>query len=320
MSSEAEFVEKYRSIWRHYEMLLEEADKADPSGSVDELPRLYRQLCQHLSIARHRGYRASVVDRLNQLVERGHGLLYGTRTGRWGPILSYIGGGFARDVRQDWHLFAIAAVLFFGPFLAMIGWLQVEPEWAYHVLGPDRASQMETMYSEPSVRPLSETDSDVMMFGFYIYNNVSIALRTFASGLVAGIGSLFTLVYNGSVIGAAAGHVQNAGYGGHFWSFVVGHGAFELTAIVLSGQAGFKIGFAPIWPGRRRRLQALQEEARDSVGLVGGFFVMLVIAAFIEAFWSSSPVSASVKYLVGGLLWSAVILYFGFAGRGDEPG
>jgi uncharacterized membrane protein SpoIIM required for sporulation len=320
MSNEAQFVDRYGPTWQRFEDLLREAEAKNSEEPVDELPRLYRQLCQHLSIARHRGYRASVVERLNRLVERGHALLYGTRTGKWGPIMSYIGGGFARDVREDWHLFAVAALLFYGPFFAMIAWLQFEPEWAYHVLGPEMASSMEQMYSEPSVRPLEETDSDVLMFGYYIYNNISIALRTFASGFLAGIGSLFTLVYNGSVLGAAAGHVQNAGFGSHFWSFVVGHGSLELTAIVLSGQAGFKIGFAPIWPGRRTRLQALQEEARDSVGLVGGFFGMLVIAAFVEAFWSSSTASAPIKYLVGGLLWSAVILYFIFAGRGDESG
>ena len=44
---------------------------------------------------------------------------------------------------------------------------------------------------------------------------------------------------------------------------------------------------------------------------------MLVIAAFLEAFWSPLPIDAASKYAVGGILWLAVIGYFVFAGRGD---
>lgn len=314
--SEARFIENYRPVWDRFEALLLEADRSHPAESVEELPEVYRQVCQHLSIAKHRGYRAGLVRRLNQLVERGHAELYGTRTGHWGPLLDYVRGGFARDVREDWPLFLIATALFAGPFIGLYVWLQFEPEWAYHILGPQVAAKMEQMYAEPSVRPPSAAGSDFRMFGFYIYNNISIALRTFGSGLIAGIGAFFTLIFNGTLLGAVGGHVQNAGLGQHFWPFVIGHGSFELTAIVLAGQAGFKIGFAPIWPGRRTRMQALREEARDSVGLVGGFFVMLLIAAFIEAFWSASTAPAEVKYLVGAMLWAAVLLYFGFAGRG----
>ncbi len=315
--NETTFIERYEPTWRRFERLLAEADRTHPAEPIDEFPELYRQVCQHLAIADERGYRPALVDRLNGLVERGHAELYGSRLGQWGPILEYVRGGFARDVREDWQLFVLAAVLFVGPFVGMILWLQEAPEWSYHVLGPMQAAQLEQMYASPAVRPPDASDSDFMMFGFYIFNNIGIALRTFASGMVAGLGALAALVFNGTYLGAAAGHVQNAGYGAHFWQFVVGHGAFELTAIVLAGQAGLKLGFAPIWPGRRTRLKALEQEARASVGLIGGCFAMLLAAAFIEAFWSPSPAPAQTKYLVGGLMWLAVLLYFGFAGRGD---
>ncbi|PAK99903.1 hypothetical protein B8W90_14245, partial [Staphylococcus hominis] len=70
------------------------------------------------------------------------------------------------------------------------------------------------------------------MFGYYIMNNISIGLRTFASGLLAGLGTVLVLLFNGLTIGAAAGHLQHIGHGDPFWRFVCGHGAFELTAIV----------------------------------------------------------------------------------------
>lgn len=314
--SQASFIEKHEPTWRRFEACLEELAAERSARPVDEFPQLYRALCQHLSIARHRGYSTQLIDRLNPLVERGHAALYGSRAGRWQPIWDYVGGGFARDVRRDWPLLLLATLLFYGPYLGMILWLHFQPEWAHHVLGDSMVRHMEQMYaSSQSISGERESDSNFMMFGFYIYNNIGIALRTFAAGAVLGIGAMVVLLYNGVVLGAVSGHLSNVGLGPNFWPFVIGHGSFELTAIVLSAQAGFKLGFAPIWPGRKSRMRALKDTARESLGLVAGFFGMLVIAAFIEAFWSAKPLPSEVKYTVGALLWGFVLGYFLFAGR-----
>ena len=103
----------------------------------------------------------------------------------------------------------------------------------------------------------------------------------------AGVGSLFYLAYNGVLIGAIAGYLTERGYGSTFYSFVVTHAAFELTAIVLSGAAGLRIGHSLLAPGRSSRMQSLVAAARDSIVIVYGVAVMLLIAAAVEAFWSS---------------------------------
>lgn len=314
--SQASFVQKNEPTWQRFEALLDTLGQQDSLQPLDEFPQLYRELCQHLSIARHRGYSAQLIDRLNPLVERGHAALYGSRAGGWQPIWEYVGGGFARDVRRDWPLLLLSILLFYGPYLGLMLWLHFQPEWAHHVLGDSMVRHMEQMYaSSDAITAERESDSNFLMFGFYIYNNIGIALRTFASGAVLGIGAMVALLYNGVILGAVSGHLANVGLSQNFWPFVIGHGSFELTAIVLSAQAGFKLGFAPIWPGRKSRMRALKDTARESLGLVAGFFVMLVIAAFIEAFWSAKPLPNEVKYAVGALLWALVLGYFLFAGR-----
>jgi uncharacterized membrane protein SpoIIM required for sporulation len=39
------------------------------------------------------------------------------------------------------------------------------------------------------------------------------------------------------------------GYHENFWTFVIGHGAFELPAIVLAGVAGARMGMSLLLPG-----------------------------------------------------------------------
>ena len=52
--------------------------------------------------------------------------------------------------------------------------------------------------------------------------------------------------------------------------------------------------------------------------MIYGIFLMLVIAAFIEAFWSASATLPNeVKYTVGAILWIIVLLY-SFSGRRHE--
>ncbi|WP_164133269.1 stage II sporulation protein M, partial [Stenotrophomonas maltophilia] len=114
-----------------------------------------------------------------------------------------------------------------------------------------------------------------------------------------------------------AGHLQHIGHGGPFWRFVAGHGAFELTAIVIAGGAGLQLGMKLLAPGRRSRLDALVDGGRIGARLCLGVAFMLLVAAFIEAFWSSiAEVPAWTKLGVAGVLWAGVLLWLWRGGRG----
>jgi uncharacterized membrane protein SpoIIM required for sporulation len=154
------------------------------------------------------------------------------------------------------------------------------------------------------------------MFGYYIYNNIGLGFRTFAGGVLLGIGSAFMLVLNGVFIGAASGYLTARGFIETFYTFIAGHGAFELTGIVLAGVAGLKLGWAVVAPGRSSRVESLRQAAAGGVRLILGVAALLVLAAFIEAFWSSNrTIPADIKYAAGAIGWLLVSLYLTRAGR-----
>jgi len=155
-----------------------------------------------------------------------------------------------------------------------------------------------------------------MMFGYYIRNNISVAFQCFAGGLFAGLGTLFFLAYNGVFSGALAGYLTDRGLASTFYSFIVTHSAFELTAIVLAGAAGLRIGHTFVAPGRLRRRAALIVATRDVCVIIYGVVGLLVIAAAIEAFWSSNRwLPHVVKYSVAAACWAAVLGYLTLQGR-----
>ena len=278
----------------------------------------YQRLTRDLSVAKARGYSRRLIASLNALVVRGHNVIYVYRAGFFRAALQFLVSGFPGRVRRERGYVFVAAAMFMGPMLAMVFAIFQAPEWVYSVMSASQVSGLEAMY-DPSAESLGrerQSDGDFQMFGFYIMNNISIAFQLFASGLLFGLGSVAYLVFNGVAIGAATGHLLHVGYSQTFLSFVAGHGSFELTAIVLAGAGGMMLGHALIAPGEQSRLAALRLRARSAVEILLGAGFMLLIAAFIEAFWSSSSfVVAWVKYVVGITLWVVVLSYLIFSGR-----
>jgi uncharacterized membrane protein SpoIIM required for sporulation len=284
-----------------------------------EVPSRYRRLCQQLALARRRGYSPVVTDRLQQLMQRGHGVLYRTPTPRWRRAVEFLIAGFPRLVREEKGVMLAAAVLFWVPLLVIFVAILIQPDLSGALFDPMQLAQMESMYDPADeTRKLGrDSGTDLAMFGHYIWNNVSIGFRTFASGMIAGIGSILVLISNGLIIGAVAGHLQAVGHGDPFWRFVCGHSALELTAIVIAGGAGLRLGLNLIAPGQRRRIDALVDGGRRGALLCCGVLAMLVFAAFVEAFWSSIGwMPAWIKYTVAGVLWTATFVWLWRGGRG----
>lgn len=314
---QAPFEDAHREEWRAFERYLEAARGAPPAFPPAELPARYRRLCQHLALAHERQYSPDLVDRLNLLALRGHHALYANRRRQTLRMVDFLLVSFPALVRAEWRLVGVAALLFFGPLLALVAALQAWPEFVHYLLHPQQIANFHDMY-DPANRRLGmrEADTHLAMFGFYIWNNVRIGFQTFAGGLLAGLGSIWFLASNGLMIGAVAGYLTQVGFSATFWSFVAGHSSLELLAIVLSGAAGLRLGMAVIRPGARSRKAALVEAARPAVRLMYGAALMFCAAAFVEAFWSPlTDVPVAVKIWAGLGGWVLLAAYFAFSGR-----
>jgi uncharacterized membrane protein SpoIIM required for sporulation len=278
--------------WDAFEAFLDGKPSFDPA----EMPSRFRRLCQALALAAQRCYSADLVDRLNRLALRGHHAMYVNRRRESQQVWDFLLAGFPRLVRQEWRLIAAAALLFFGPLIGLIVLLQYDP--ANRRIG------------------MRESDTSMLMFGHYIWNNVRIGFQTFAGGMLFGVGSAYFLAANGVILGAVSGYLTQVGYTETFWSFVAGHSSLELLAIALSGAAGFKLGLAIISPGSQSRKSALMAAAKPAVRIMYGAAVMFVAAAFVEAFWSPiAQVPFMVKIGVGAAGWVLLLGYFILGGR-----
>ncbi len=321
------FEARYEPVWQKLEewmsVLADGRRRADPKEwrmIGDEFPALYRQICHHLALARARRYSTGLQARLNQLALDGHQHMYRARMPFVSATVKFFANDFPSAFRRQWRFMLASHLVFYLPFALMALAVVLKPELIYSLVDPGQVAGMESMY-DPANDKLGrerQSDTDLMMFGFYIYNNISIGFQTFAGGLLFGLGSVFYLVFNGLYFGAIAAHLTAAGFSSTFWTFVAGHSAFELTAIAIFGGTGLRIGASAIAPGQKGRWHAIRDSAREVLPLVYGSTALLVGAAFVEAFWSSTtwppPI---VKYSVGIGLWVLTFTYLLAMGRRD---
>ena len=150
-------------------------------------------------------------------------------------------------------------------------------------------------------------------------HNTKVAIFTLALGMTWGIGTLIMLFYNGVILGAVAIDYILAGETSFLLGWLLPHGAVEIPAILLAGQAGIVLAGALIGWGKPISLRnRLRKISSDLVTLILGVALMLVWAGIIEAFFSQyhEPVMPyQIKIAFGVFELMILALFLGRAGR-----
>jgi uncharacterized membrane protein SpoIIM required for sporulation len=309
--------------WRELDLVIRRISNGGRRGGtfneVLRLGELYRSACTDLMLAEDHDLPRETVAYLHSLVGRAHNVVYRAAGFHFRDLGRALFETAPRQLRSDPAL-RIAALVFWGPFLMSALLAAGQVDFARHVVGDAFLEQLNHMYSEPiGARGDGLQRSDTMMAGFYIQHNTSIGLRCFAWGILFGIGSLYQLVCNSIVLGTAFGYMAAKPYSANFFTFVTAHSSFELTAIVVAGAAGLRLGWGLIDTQGQSRLASLRREAINSLPALGTSVVLFVLAAFIEGYVSASSLPYPYKAAVALLSAAAIAAYLALGGRTRDP-
>jgi uncharacterized membrane protein SpoIIM required for sporulation len=301
--------------WQRLIALLNRAEKQGmkrlSAPEVQELSSLYRKVSSDLSRARTHQVGTVVVEQLTNLTLRSYTQIYqGGRRQNWRDVLAFYLWGFPAVVRETFPYIAVSTAIFLlgGLMGWWFGWRDpafLEMTIPDHILDLVREKGQLWMGSIVGVEPMAS--SAIMQ------NNISVTIVAFAGGMTAGLFTTFVLWNNGLSIGAIATLVGKYHLAYPFWAFVLPHGSLELPAIFISGGAGLLLARAIIFPGQYRRVGRLKILGGKAIQLMFGVVPMLFFAGIIEGFFSPSPVVASsLKYIVGTVLFSLLVLYLSY--------
>lgn len=112
-------------------------------------------------------------------------------------------------------------------------------------------------------------------------NNWLVAATSSYSGLALGVSTVAGLLFNGALVGMLAGVYDRL----PFVLLVAPHGIVELPALAVAGGLGLHLGRVGLeWVRGRRDVPSVADELESAFDVLVGLAIVLVVAAFVEAF------------------------------------
>lgn len=321
------FLREERPYWTELEQRLDRIEsEAQATLGLEQARRLhylYERAAADLSKVSSAAADIDLRRYLEVLVSRAYGQIHEVRgrPNRFAPI-RWIAVDFPRTFRK--HIWAfwlstgitIVGCMFGGGAITFDpGAKSVLMPFPHLIIDPKERVALEEQAKEKDER----ADFKAIGTSFYIRNNVGVSITTLALGITWGVGTVIILFINGVMLGAVVLDYVLAGEGVFVTAWLLPHGAVEIPAILLAGQAGLMLGRGLIGWGSRVSVRGrMRELAPDLVTIIAGVALMLVWAAIVEAYLSQyhePTIPYAVKIVFGVTELIALALYLSFSGR-----
>ncbi|HWF91904.1 MAG TPA: stage II sporulation protein M [Terriglobales bacterium] len=314
------WIEKRKPYWSQLETLLagrSNSLRTLTRGELQELGLLYRQTAADLAAIRQDPSSVHFARYLNQLMARAHNIIYAGHRENYGAILSFFYRDYPAAFRRNLKYCIASVLIFIVGGIAGAAITFQDPDFQTEILGPQMVETIQHRemwtHSIISVKPVAS--SAIMT------NNLTVSFMTFASGITAGLGTLYMLFFNGFLMGVIGAACFIAGMSLKLWSFVAPHGVLELPAIFIAGGAGLKIAQGLLFPGVLPRKESLTLAGKEATTLVLGVIPLLIVAGVIEAFVSPTGIAVALKFSLAAGLFTLLVSYlFGLSTTSAKVG
>ncbi|GAA4841529.1 stage II sporulation protein M [Algivirga pacifica] len=305
---EKDFILQNEEKWKEFEQLLESSEK-DP----ERLSDLFLQSTNDLAYSQTFYERRSVKTYLNTLSQKVYTHIYQSQSFSFQELFrfwKYTLPSISYRYRKVYFLSFLIFVLAMG--VGVMASMQ-EEGFARIVLGDNYIVMTNANIEKGDPMAVYKQRGPFNMFLGITLNNVMVAVRTYLSGFLLGIGTLFIMFYNGIMVGAFQYFFIEKGL---FWeSFLTiwQHGTIEISSIVLAGAAGLVLARGIIFPGTYSRAYAFRMSAKESLMIISGLVPLFIIAGFIEGYFTRFTEVSDIVRLFSILLSLGFILgYFVF--------
>lgn len=152
------------------------------------------------------------------------------------------------------------------------------------------------------------------MFLYIAANNIKVSFFMFLLGILAGVGTIVSLIYNGVMLGSFQYFFFSHSLGLKSVLVIWIHGTLEISAIVVAGAAGLILGKGLLFPKTYSRLFSLKKAAKDGLKIIIGLIPIFITAAILESYvtrHTEMPIWLSIAILLVSLTFIVwyVVLY-----------
>lgn len=255
-----------------------------PADDPDEMAADFTQLVDDLAYAKTFYPSGKVTGFINSQASKIYLDIYKNRKEESNRLVTFWKYDLPLTIRKH-HGVVLFSFIIFTVFFAIGFFTSAKDDTiARSIFGDDYIRMTQENIDADNPFGVYEFGNPVLSWLSIMINNIKVALRFFVSGIFCGIPTFLDLSREGIRLGVFDQFVSSKGFGIDFWLVVFVHGALEITALIISGAAGFIIGKSFLFPGTIRRIDAFKQGAKDGVKIVIGLMPVLGLAAFFEGF------------------------------------
>ena len=277
---EITFLKTNAGKWKKFENYLGNQSRADP----DKLAELFTELTDDLSFAKTFYPESNTAEYLNGLAVEVHQKIYVNKKEKREGVFYF----WKVELPLTFYAIRWQLLWAFLVFLAfvLIGGLSMhyDNSFARLVMGDSYIDM--TLENIKNGQPMGvyKHNPPLMTFLEIAFNNVSVMLLAFATGIFIGFGSAYSLMTNGIMVGCFQYFFVKYNMG--FQSAIVLwlHGTLEISCCIMASAAGFSMGNGLLFPGTYTRAESFKRGAIQGAKVAAGIVPIIITAAFFEGF------------------------------------
>jgi uncharacterized membrane protein SpoIIM required for sporulation len=303
---EVTFVSQNIDKWKKFENLLQNKDNHNP----DEISNLYVQVIDDLSYSRTFYPTSPTSNYLNELTGKAHQAIYKNKKEKGNRIINFwkieLPTLFYNSRRQFFISFLVFIVA------ALIGAVSAanDDTFVRLIMGDGYVNMTIENIKNGDALAVYKHGSSLFMFFAITINNIFVGLKTFGSGIFISIGTIYSLFFNGVMLGSFQYFFYQYGVLGESVLTIWLHGVIEISVIIVSGCAGLVLGNSILFPGTYSRLESFRNGAKQGLKIVIGTVPFFIIAGFIESFITRHARASHIFDAV--LIFLSLVLIIGY--------
>lgn len=302
---EGQFIKQNIERWKGYQ---EETD--DP----DEVAKRFTYLVDDLAYAKTFYPFSNTVKYINTLAAKIYLSIYQNKKDKSHRFVTFWTTELPLIVRRS-HRVMLYSLIFFLVFVAIgVFSARYDQTFIRSILGDGYVDMTEQNIASGDPFGVYKQENEFVMFLRIAFHNTQVAfLFDYLAGIFLSVGTVISLLANGLMLGAFEYMFFEHHLGFRSIMVVFCHGTLEISAIVISGAAGFCLGNSILFPKTYTRLQSLKRGAKDGLKILIGLIPVYITAAFFEGYitrHTEMPVWMSLLILAGSLAF--VLWYFVF--------
>ena len=273
---EALFIKRNRNRWQQIQQ--------NPSDHPDEMAQEFIQLVEDLGYSKTFYPVSKTTQYLNGTAAKKYLAIYQNKKEQSNRFISFFKYTLPLIIAKHHRVLLISFCLFV--LFVTIGFFSAKNDenFVRQILGDDYVDMTLQNIKDGHPFGVYGYGNEFLSFVYIFINNVYVSMLEFGGGILFGYTTITGLMSNSVMVGAFEYMFYNNVLLKDSLLTIMIHGTIELSTFVIAAASGIVLAKSWLFPGTIKRIDALQQGAKEGLIIALSNIPMLFIAAFFEGF------------------------------------